>query len=217
MLRAGQKRLKTPEVAASRGADDGCLSPPGLRSWSGGTPGDSAALPVPARTCCLARRWQCPILFWVPLSAPHPKGGGRVGVGCQRPAGPVGPGALAVRGARHPRQPALPGLGHLWAAGAVSLQAHKYCSTSVTERTVRAARGPLRVSRYPFPDCVPHAPSPVRWTVSPDPMHPPRSRGQVDRISELARKLGRKRGSGTCRFRAGEAAGVRMEPGRSGA
>lgn len=75
MLRAGQKRLKTPEVAASRGADDGCLSPPGLRSWSGRTPGDSAALPVPARTCCLAQRWQCPILFWVPLSAPHPKGG----------------------------------------------------------------------------------------------------------------------------------------------
>lgn len=56
VLQAGQKRLKTPEVAASRGADDGCLSPPGLRSWSGGTPGDSAALPVPARTCCLARR-----------------------------------------------------------------------------------------------------------------------------------------------------------------
>lgn len=87
----------------------------------------------------------------------------------------------------------------------------------LAERTVRAARAPLRVSRCPFPDCVPHAPPPVRWRVSPDPMHPPRSRGQVDRTSELARKLERKRGSGTCRFRAGKAAGVRMEGGRSGA
>lgn len=98
----------------------------------------------------------------------------------------------------------------------VSLQAHKYCSTSVAERTVRAARAPLRVSWCTLPDCAPDAPPPVRWTVSPDPLHPPRSGGQVDRTSESARMLGRKRGSGTCRFRAGEAAGVRMEPGRSG-
>lgn len=55
-----------PEVAASRGTEGGFLSPEGLRSWGGGTPRDRAALPVPALTCCLVRRWRRPMLFWVP-------------------------------------------------------------------------------------------------------------------------------------------------------
>lgn len=55
-----------PGAAASLGTESGFLSSGGLRSRGGGTTGDRAALPVPALTCCLARRWRRPMLFWVP-------------------------------------------------------------------------------------------------------------------------------------------------------
>lgn len=118
------------------------------------------------------------------------EGGGRVGVGRPGPAGPVGPGAPAVCGARHLEKAGSSGAGTAVGGGMPRyLKTHKYRSGTGGRRRARGQVVSPRVSRGPGERPPPQRPA-SGLTAAPD-FAPAGPRGAGDRTGAGGAGLGR--------------------------